>query len=54
MSSFTNYYLCESCDLEWNDTWSCACNDKCPLCNKEIEPYDSNDGSMGEDDESDV
>lgn len=31
----------EHCEQEWQDTWSCACNDKCPMCNKEIEPYDS-------------
>jgi hypothetical protein len=26
---------------EWQDEWSCACNDKCPVCNAEIEPYES-------------
>lgn len=28
------------CGTEWEDTWSCACNDRCPVCNREIEPYD--------------
>ena len=25
----------------WDDVWSCMCNDKCPECNAEIEPYAS-------------
>ena len=29
------------CGQEWGDTWSCACNDKCPVCNAEIEPFES-------------
>jgi hypothetical protein len=39
---YTNHYRCE-CGHEWQDTWSCMCNDRCPKCNKEIEPYDSDD-----------
>lgn len=38
---FENHYRCDECDIEWQDTWSCACNDKCPQCNHEIEPYRS-------------
>ena len=34
---FRNYYLC-SCGEEWNSTWSCTCNERCPRCSKEIEP----------------
>lgn len=26
--------------VEWNDTWSCACNDRCPVCDLELEPFD--------------
>lgn len=26
---------------EWEDTWSCMCNDKCPVCGAEIEPVES-------------
>lgn len=26
--------------VEWEDTWSCACNDDCPACGREIEPVD--------------
>jgi len=42
---WTNYYLCV-CGEEWQDTHSCCCNDHCPVCNKEIEPYISDDGSL--------
>lgn len=42
---FTNHYHCP-CGEEWVDVWSSACNDKCPDCNREIEPYASDDGSM--------
>ena len=31
-------YNCD-CGEVWEDEWECACNDKCPLCNKEVEPY---------------
>jgi len=26
------------CDQEWTEQWDCTCNDKCPVCNQEIEP----------------
>lgn len=42
---FRNHYQHEDCPvdpgIEWEDTWSCACNDRCPSCNAEIEPYES-------------
>jgi len=38
---FINHYRCPDDGTEWTDRWSCACNDKCPTCNKEIEPYKS-------------
>ena len=38
---FINHYQCPYDGTEWTDRWSCACNDKCPACNKEIEPYES-------------
>lgn len=41
--SYLNHYHCEACDIEWEDEWSCACNDKCPQCNREIEPYESDE-----------
>ena len=44
---FRNYYRCtheETRDsgkpvTEWHDDWSATCNDRCPLCNLENEPY---------------
>jgi hypothetical protein len=40
---FRNYYRCPNDGTEWSDEWSCMCNDRCPLCNAEIEPYESED-----------
>ncbi len=37
---FINYYKC-TCGYQWQDEWDCTCNDRCPECNKEIEPYES-------------
>ena len=41
MGGYLNHYHCPHCQLEWQDEWDCTCNDKCPTCNKEIEPYAS-------------
>ena len=38
---FTNFY--RHCGEEWQDQWDSTCNDRCPECNKEIEPYKSED-----------
>lgn len=32
-----NYYL--HCHTPWIDQWSCTCDDSCPVCGKEIQPY---------------
>lgn len=37
---YINHYRCP-CGSEWEDEWDCMCNDRCPNCNKEIEPYES-------------
>lgn len=42
-SRFINHYQCPDCGVCWQDHWSCTCNDKCPVCNKEIEPLYSTD-----------
>lgn len=34
-----NLYKHEECGAHWADLWSCACDDKCPKCRAEIEPY---------------
>jgi hypothetical protein len=39
---FRNYYRCD-CGEEWEDEWSCTCNDRCPACRTETEPYNSED-----------
>ena len=43
---YRNFYHCDAEDCDnpaWEDEWSCMCNDKCPSCNAEIEPYKSKD-----------
>lgn len=40
MTLWRNYYECP-CGCVWEDVWGCQCNDKCPECGKEIEPYES-------------
>jgi hypothetical protein len=40
MAWFRNSYRHDDCDVGWTDEWSCACNDRCPVCDAEIEPYD--------------
>ncbi len=46
--TFVSHYVCSGDaesrtqhePVEWSDTWCCACNDRCPVCDAEIEPYD--------------
>jgi hypothetical protein len=38
---FRNHYRCPRDGSEWQDAWSCMCNDKCPVCHAEIEPHAS-------------
>ena len=38
---FRNSYECSVCGTMWTDDWSCQCDDRCPRCNAEIEPYHS-------------
>lgn len=40
-NKFRNHYRCPYDEFEWVDLWSCVCNDRCPVCNAEIEPYRS-------------
>jgi hypothetical protein len=37
LATYRNHY--RHCGHEWVDDWSCMCNDRCPKCNKEIEPW---------------
>ena len=41
--AFLNYYRCPVDGTKWADYWSCTCDDKCPTCGREIEPYKSLD-----------
>lgn len=38
---FRNYYECPDDGETWEDEHSAMCNDHCPKCNAEIEPYKS-------------
>jgi regulator of RNase E activity RraB len=43
---FRNKYHHDECAVSWQDEHSCMCNDRCPSCNAEIEPEDSDDLSF--------
>lgn len=43
---FHNHYRCPNDGTTWDDWWSCACNDKCPECDAEIEPHESIEHDM--------
>lgn len=34
---FRRYFV--HCGTQWSDDAECMCNDRCPVCNHEIEPY---------------
>jgi len=36
---FYKYFHCNECDNKWTDIWDSLCNDRCPTCSTEIEPY---------------
>src|SRR5208283_5110106 len=46
MAWFRKSYWCDECSVGWTDEWSCACNDRCPECDAEIEPFESEDLSV--------
>lgn len=39
--AYKNYYHCKECKQRWKSDWLHTCNDKCPNCNSEIQPYKS-------------
>jgi len=41
MAQFLNTYRCPDCGEEWQDEWSCGCDDPCPNCDAPISPYQS-------------
>ena len=36
---YTMHYRCPDDGTEWAMSWDCICDDRCPTCNHEIEPY---------------
>lgn len=40
---YTNHYRCSECGEEWQDDSPHTNNDRCPSCDAETEPYDSED-----------
>jgi hypothetical protein len=46
MAWFLKSYRHGKCGTSWTDAWSCACNDRCPQCDAEVEPYDWDDLSV--------
>lgn len=46
MAWYRNMYVCE-CGTKWEDEWSCACDDECPICGaSDYSPIDSEDLSV--------
>ena len=39
--TWLNHYTCSSCGTEWTDEWSHQSNDRCPKCDTETEPHES-------------
>ena len=46
MILYRKFYRCSECGHEWEDTWDCLCNDRCPACNAETEPYEYEEVQM--------
>lgn len=46
-SQFWNHYCHDDCPvepgIEWEDQWSCGCDDECPACGTSISPYQSDE-----------
>jgi len=40
---FRNHYRCPHDQTKWIDDWNHICNDRCPNCDRETEPYLSED-----------
>jgi LmbE family N-acetylglucosaminyl deacetylase len=44
MAWYRNHYECASCGHQWEDEWSCMCDDDCPDCGaRHMEPYDADE-----------
>lgn len=38
-----NFYSCDECNCSWQDVGEHSCNDRCPQCDLENEPYCTED-----------
>ena len=38
---YRNYYHCSECGEKWKDEWTCTRNGRCPKCDVETAPYNS-------------
>lgn len=44
MAWYRNHYHCGECGTDWEDEWSCCCDDECPSCgSRNWSPVDSDD-----------
>lgn len=44
MAWYRNYYKCARCQYEWQDEWSCNCDDDCPHCDaRHVSPHEADD-----------
>jgi hypothetical protein len=43
MKKFRNFYHCSKCNTYWQDDGNHTCNDRCPKCDTETQPYESQD-----------
>ncbi|MET3612087.1 putative nucleic acid-binding Zn-ribbon protein [Rhizobium aquaticum] len=47
MAWYRNSYECTECGEEWEDEWSCCCDDECPNCgSSDWSPVDSENLSV--------
>lgn len=53
MAWYIKYYKCSKCGELWQDEWDCLCNDRCPTCDTECEPYDHAEIDEGKPEEED-
>lgn len=44
MAWYCNHYHCDDCGTDWEDEWSCCCDDECPSCgSRHWSPHKSDD-----------
>lgn len=44
MAWYRNHYHCGDCGTDWEDEWSCCCDDECPECgSRHWSPVESED-----------